>query len=303
MEPNISKENRVIRFETKGVSKDGISEINKCIKDWRDTKVIIICDYKKNPDSEMINNLDILKYIYSMDKLVILNHSSVPLDHIDNTDLINNLTEFYLGGTIYKEIDLGFLERFKLNHLDLEIDATTQIYQLLNKSSNLKSLSINTLDAQKLKVNNHITQLKIYRELLNPELLAEKYPNLETIKLVKVKKINDFSFLSNFHSLKNISLNATNIISFPKLAVNKLDRLELLANKKIENASSILFLDYLNKIAITYSNIDANLLIKYCDARGLEQFYLASNKKKDQDRVLEYIRSKGIDESYRGFWE
>lgn len=296
-------DNEQFVVDSKGVSKNLLIKINECISLKKNIKLILICDYNVNTNSNWINNLEVLLYLNKIKRLVIINNSSIALSNLKPLRHIESLTEFSLIGFIEQSINLDTLLKFNLNIINLELNATKSIYNILEMNKELKSIGINTIDSEKIKINTNVTHLKIYKQLLNQENIGIKYPNLKTIQLSNVKNIKCFDFLYSFLSLENLSLRNTNIEIFPKLQINRLNRLELLMNKKLKNINSILYLEELKKIAITGSALlYENDLMDCLNIKGLEQFYFTSPQKKIQSIISNKIKERKIIDNFNSFW-
>lgn len=297
-------ENEPLVIDSRGVRKNVLIKINEYISHLHNIKLILICDYTKLVNKDWINNLEVLSFLNNINRLVILNHSSIGLSQLENVKYIKELSEFSLKGFIEQTINIDILLNFDMKKLDLELNATTLIYHLIAKNRNLQSLSMNTIDASKIEKKSNVVSLNIYKELFNPDKLGIAFPDLISLQLFSVRKIKDFAFLSNFVLLENLSIRNTNIEKFPKLGVDKLIRLELLMNKKLKNIESILCFKSLKKLAITGSEIiDVNVLIDCTNIRGLKQFYFASSKTKTKLMVEEQIKKNKIISVFNDFWD
>jgi hypothetical protein len=297
-------DNEQFVIDSKGVSKNTLIKINEYISFKKNIKLILICDYNVHTNSNYINNLEVLLYLNKINRLTVINHSSIALSNLKPLIHIESLEEFSLIGFIAQSINLDVLLNFNLKVINLELNATKSIYDILEINKDLKSIRINTIDAGKIKMNDNVIHLKIYKQLLNQESLGVKYPNIKTLQLFNVKKIRNFDFLYSFSSIENLSLRNTNIEFFPKLQTNKLIRLELLMNKKLKNIDSVLCIEELKKIAITGSALlDENVLMHCLNIKGLEQFYFTSPKKKIQSIIEDKIRNKKIVNNFNYFWD
>lgn len=297
-------DNEQFIINPKGVSKKILIKINECISLKKNIKLILICDYNIRTHSNWINNLEVLLYLNKINRLTIINHSSIALSDLKPLIHIESLAEFSLIGFIEQSINLDVLLNFNLNAINLELNAKKSIYSILEINKNLKSIGINTIDSEKIKMNTNVIHLKIYKQLLNQENLGIKYPNIKTLQLFNIKKTKQFDFLYNFPCLENLSLRNTNIELFPKLQANRLTRLELLMNRKLKNINPILYLEKLKKIAITGSALlDENVLMNCINIKGLEQFYFTSPKKKIQSAIIDKTKSKKIINSFENFWD
>lgn len=129
---------KVISINSKGLEIDKLCEINERISYNDNIKLILSCDYGVTVPNGTVNNLEILRYLDKITRLVIFNHSSMPLSNIDNVSHIYGLTEFTLSGFIHQRINLDILSRYNLNLLDLDLNPTLALYQLRCKVTTKK---------------------------------------------------------------------------------------------------------------------------------------------------------------------
>lgn len=296
--------NKTLIIDSKGIEIGKLCEINKNISYDDNIKLILSCDYTVTVPYGSVNNLNVLCYLNKITRLVIFNHSSMPLSDINNVNCIHRLTEFELSGFINQGIDLEPLSKYSLKLLDLELNATSGIYKLIDNNKGLKILKINSLDLAHINENKNLIEFGIKKSLLNAELLHEKLPSIETLQLNNIRKTNDFSFLAHLTYLSNISLRNTPIISFPILDVNKLARIELLRNTKLIDISSFFELESIDKIFISLCDkIPLTMLEKCITIKNLKQFYLLTTKQKTNTVISKMLREANIKQEANGFWD
>lgn len=280
-------EKKIIAIE-KGCQKEVLIEINNQIE-GKSIKLVLVCDYNKNSTDFLLRNLEVLPYLYNIKALSILVNSSKELEQIDNVQNISDLIEFKLSGYYSKNINIEVIEKFKnLKSLELEGLSDNKKYKLL-QIFDLEKLAIEKLDLSKIQINTNLKSLKITKELISQDLLAEKFPYLNYIELVNCKKIEDFSFLSHLSHLENIIINNTNIEVFPKVS-KSVTKIQLLTNKKLKNIDSLFELTNLTKIALTDSAVNFEDVVKISDLQ-LITFYFRS-KSKSENEAFERIASK-----------
>lgn len=294
---------KVISINSKGLEIDKLCEINDRISYNDNIKLILSCDYGVTVPNGTVNNLEILRYLDKITRLVIFNHSSMPLSNIDNVSHIYGLTEFTLSGFINQRIDLDILSKYNLSLLDLDLNPTLALYKLICKNKNLKTLRINSFDLEYMNENKNLLELEIKKSLINSELIEDRLPSIETIRLNNIKKINNFSFLSCLKFLKNISLRNTPIISFPILDVNRLSRIELVRNNKLSDISSLFKLESIDRIFISLCDkIPLEMLETCLTINNLEQFYLLTAKQKTNSVINQILKRTNIKKEANGFW-
>ena len=296
-------EQKSIYIDSIGAFIDELKELNKLISYDDEIRLILVCDYNVLPAKGKVNNLEVLDYLNQVTKLVIFNHSSKVLSNIDKVKNLKVLSEFELGGFLNHKIDLSFLSKFNLNILNLELEANAQIYNLICNNLELKVLRINSLNLSKINENN-IIEIEIKKSLLNEKLMEYKMPYIQSIHLSNIRRITDFSFLSSFKNLHNISLRNTQITSFPFLEVDVLERIELIKNTKLIDISSIIKLDVLKKLFISQcEKIPLKMLEACTTINGLKQFYLLTSKKHDKLIMEELLKKLNINRDSNRFWE
>lgn len=300
---NILKD-RIISVDYRGIEISVLENINSLISIEDNIKLILVCDYTVAIPSGKVNNLDVLTYLNKITRLTIFNHSRQSLLSLDNLKYVNNLTEFSLQGYIKQSIKLDCLLNYDIIKLDLDLNATPFIYKLISSMDRLKVLKINSLDLSLLNGNKNLVELGIKKTIMNYNILNCIYPLINNIYLNNVKKIDDFSFLSQLNYLKNISLRNTNISIFPNLHIHSLDRIELISNKKLNDISSILSIDSIKKIFISQcDSIPFQMLESCTEIKGLKQFYLFSLKTKAGEIIKTILRNKQIKVDANDFWD
>lgn len=295
--------NKTFFIDSRGIAIDTLLEINNGISQKDDIKLILSCDYSVITSEGRVNNLDILQYLNNITRLAILNHSSKSLSNIGNVRYIHDLTEFELGGFISQCIDLQPLMNYNLKSLDLELNATSDIYKLV-LNNNLRVLKINSFDLQYIKEAENLVEFEIKKNLYNAELIQEKMPSIETIRLNNLKKTSDFSFLSRLKFLNNISLRNTPIILFPVLNVDRLVRVELVRNNKLVDILSFFELDSIERIFISQCDrIPLDMLKRCANINNLKQFYLLTSKQKNGSIISEILEGTNIKKTANAFWD
>lgn len=264
----------------KGCQEQVLIELDKNIL-GKKIKLVLVCDSNKTSTDVLIRDLDVLNYLSNIRYLSILSNSSKELEEINNVKKINDLIGFKLSGFYNKNIDIEVLNKFmNLKSFEIESLNDSKKYKLL-ENFNLEKLAIEKLDLSKVEVNKNLTFLKISKELINENLLVEKYPNITHIELVNCKKIEDFSFLTNLTHLENIIINNANIEIFPKVS-STVTKIKLLTNKKLNNIESVFALGDLKKIAITDAIVDFEQIIKLSKLH-LINFYFRSKSKVENE--------------------
>lgn len=272
--------NKIIAIE-KGCKEEVLVELNKQIE-GKEIKLVLVCDSNKVSNDILKRNLDVLSYLNNISAISILSNSSKELEEINNVLNINDLKSFKLSGFYNKNINIEVLNNFKnLKVFEIEALSDGNKYKLL-ENFNLEKLAIEKLDLAKIEVNTNLVFLKISKELVNENLLVEKYPNITHIELVNCKKIDDFSFLEDLKYLENIIINSTNITVFPKVGT-KVTKVQLLANKKLKDIESMFKISSLTKVAITDSIVNFEEIIKLSKLNLINFYFRSKSRAENED--------------------
>ena len=240
-------------IDSPGADKSLLSEINKRLKYIKNVGLIIVCDYLHNPSSGFVNNLDVLLYLNNIQRLTIFNHSLARLETLENIDCIAELKRFSLNGFFKENISLECLFSYKLESFSIEARAGEQVYKLLDLNRSLKELSINSLDLKRIENFEDLSYLSVNNSLKNSEMMCLRFPNIKSLQLKLMKGISDFSFISMLHRLSNLSLMYTGVTSMPTFNVDRMSRISLVSNKRLQDISSIWELKSLEQLYVSYS--------------------------------------------------
>jgi hypothetical protein len=294
---SIIKEKKLVLIE-KGLSKESLMILNEKIRN-ANIKLVLVCDPSKDSSSDLIRNLDVFNYITTINSLSILVNSSKELFDISNLSKIEDLICLNINGNYNKKINLDALIKFQ-SLVEVEFDEldNSNKYHLI-ENLNLEKLSIDSLDLSKLNTNLKLKSLKVNKDLKCSETMNSIFPNLNYLALLNCKKINNFSFLSELKDLNFLILNSTNIIHLPVLTKN-LTKIQLLSNKSLENINSILNMTNIDKIAITDSNVNYEI-IKELAKFKLKNFYYTTKVKENNADFEALALKNGFENSLRGF--
>ena len=252
---NHLKDNCSLSIEENGADKALLVEINGRLKGLKNVELILVCNYLHNPSSGYVNNLDVLLHLNNIQRLIIFNHSSARLETLENIDCIPELKRFSLNGFFKDNISLESLFSYKLESFSIEARASEQVYKLLDLNRGLKELSINSLDLKRIENFEDLSYLSVNNSLKNSEMMRLRFPNIKSLQLKLIKGISDFSFISTLHCLSNLSLMYTGVTSMPTFNVDRMSRISLVSNKRLQDISSIWELKSLDQLYISYSEL------------------------------------------------
>ena len=186
----------------------------------------------------------------------------------------------------------------KLKELtDVEIDIVATLnkkqQQFINSLSKLERLSVVKLDLEDLVPNETVKHLSINRVLCNEDLLFDKFPNLESLKLVGCSKVKDFQFINKMKNLKKICFwYMPQFEEFPLFDnLKNLEEIELIALTNFKNIDNILSYNKLKNFYISYiTKIPISEFLRLKQLENLEK-----------PRVL-FMKGKDIEEYEKIIW-
>lgn len=259
-------------------------------------KLILDCDMNNSDYPNCICNLDILKFFSKIKKLDILCHSSSPLSDINNISYLKCLHSFSLSGYL-KNIKLSPLRNFlgQVEYLDIDNMLIDKKYYDIINNNPLKELSLRKLDLALIEKNDALQKLVIYYELLNPELISEKFPNLTELKLINCSKISDFSFLRKLSNIEIMTFNGVKGMTiFPIIKNNSLKSLSILHGKNFLGFESPKNLEHLQYLGLTFTKMTVIDIEFVFQNTLLNQFHFISEKEKTEKEVTDLSKKYGV---------
>ena len=288
----------VISIEKTGISINTLNELNVTLKN-SDLLVFLSIDLDTVAKKGLVNNMDVLKYIPNLRCLTMSNRSykNTIVNSLDELSHLVHLKKLHITGDIFKTaISMDPLSKLK-ELIDVEIDVNATLskkqQQFINSLSKLERLEVVKLDLEGLVPNETVKHLSIKRVLYNESLLFEKFPNLESLKLVQCSKVKDFQFINKMKNIRKICFwYMPQFEEFPIFDnLKNLEEIELIALKNFKSIDNILSYNKLKKFHI--NNMTKIPVSEFLRLKQLENL--------EKPRVL-FMKSKDIEEYEKIIW-
>lgn len=285
-----------ITIEKKGANKALLEILNEVLAK-KDIAINLVIDNREHSDDENAKGLDIAACLPNLKRLSMQAVLTVAIESIEQLAMVEEITQLKIYGFIKNGISLQPIERFQnITTFELENGLNKKQQKIIDSYSSLESLQVSELTLSSFTRKEKLTKLRIHKNLIDADRLAEVMPGLRFLSLEGCKKISDFTFISSLKQVTELSIRHIKHISdlpdFNNPSIMK--TVNFINSPNIKNIDSIFACTGLTGFMATeLSKLNTADFNRLSELKNLKNVYITFKDKAENDRIQEFVERNG----------
>jgi len=264
-----------------------------------DLPVSLVLDgYSESKDDvNFVTSINIIKHISNVKKIYIRAINDAEVSDINDFCEIKTLVECGLRSNFKKGMVLTPLEKYhKLEKFEFDNGFNKKQQEILPKFSKLKELITSNLSLSFSCTLPCLETIRIYEDIKEIDLIAEKFPYIKNVYFEKCKSITDLSPITKLSSIKSIWLRYMKHISvITKFKTPESVTLFQMTNiPKLKKIDPIFDLNNLEGLMLTeLEDLKVEDFNKLSNLKNLKVVFITLKNRKENERMEKFITSHG----------